>query len=120
MKCCVRSILIHLVEADGKGEWWHQMNSHDFLWSIFNLQQGNTSFEGSEESLGQFSWVPCTSHHHPTATLTEGHSVPSSIILGSPSWIPYCLPPLFPCPRAPGPSFDLGDQNEVVMTSSAS
>ena len=82
MKCCVCSILIRLVEADGKGEWQHQMSPHDLLWSIFNLSKETHLLKGLRRHLGQFSWVPCTSHHHPTATLTEGHSVPSSIIPG--------------------------------------
>lgn len=49
-----------------------------FSGNIFTLQQGNMYFEGSKESLGQFSWVPCTSHHHLTDTLTMGLSVLST------------------------------------------
>lgn len=30
MQCCVRRILIHLVETDGKGECLNQMNPYDF------------------------------------------------------------------------------------------
>ncbi|EGV95931.1 hypothetical protein I79_001151 [Cricetulus griseus] len=62
MKHYVGSIKIHLVEADGAEAQWHQTNSHNILWSIFSLQQGNTSFEGSEESPGLFSSGSCTCH----------------------------------------------------------
>ena len=120
MKCCVRSIMIHLVEADGKGEWWHQMNSHDF--------SGASSACSKETHLLKDlrkAWVSSPGCPVPVITTPQPPSLrviqfPPPSPLGSPSWIPYCLLPSFPCPRAPGPAADLGDQNKVVMTSSAS
>lgn len=84
------------VEDDARGQWPHQMNSHDFLWSLFILQQGNTSYEGSEDSLRQFSWVTCTYSSTPNPS-PQGSFIPCfhhSWALHP--WSLYCLLPSFP------------------------
>ena len=48
MKCCVCSIMIHLVEADGKGEWWHQMNSHEFSGASSTYSKETHLLKGEE------------------------------------------------------------------------